>query len=118
MDLVCVRDYLRLPARATAEEVMRDALCNDDPGALAIVNIVLQLRLNPRTRRSLGEAKEVMNTGRVPRWYRIAQEHVWSTYRMFLAKALFSSNALACSQSCNLMSGCVSFGENWSHDVV
>jgi hypothetical protein len=44
MDLRTVRHYLSLPPRTTAEEVMRDAVLVSDPGALFILNLVLDVR--------------------------------------------------------------------------
>lgn len=87
MDIQTVRHYLTLPPRTTAAEVMRDAVLVSDPGALFILTLVLDIRVNQRTRRSVAEVRAEINKPQRARWFGVLQNHVWSQYRLFLTKS-------------------------------
>lgn len=55
MDLETVREYLLLPPRTSASEVMLDAVVTWDTGALYILVTVIELRVNRWSRRTLVE---------------------------------------------------------------
>ena len=82
-----MRNYLALPPRSTAEEVMRDALVLQIPGALEMVTMVLSLRVNRRSRRTVLHATEAFTKTSPPRWFGILLQQVWNTYRLFIGHA-------------------------------
>jgi hypothetical protein len=86
MDIETVRQYLTLPPRTTAAEVMRDAVLVCDPGALFILNFALDIRVNQRTRRTVTQVRAEYNKAKRARWFGVLQKHVWSQYRLFLSK--------------------------------
>lgn len=85
MDIQTVRQYLLLPPRTSAAEVMHDAVQISDPGALYILSTVLEVRVNRRTRKTLAAVVAEFHKPQRSRWYGIVQEHVWSLYRLFFA---------------------------------
>lgn len=94
MDLEPVRQYLQLPPRTSAAEVMLDAVVSGLPGALYILTTVMELRVNRRSRRSLVEVLQEYQKVKKARWYGIMVEHVWSMYRLFLAESYVSDQRM------------------------
>ena len=82
MDPAIVRHFLAQPPRATAAEVMRDAVLLQEPGAKALLEMVLALRVNRRTRRRFNDVVKVFPKADPPRWYGVLLQHLWSMYRL------------------------------------
>ena len=81
-----VRAYLTLPPRTSAAEVMRDAVVLSDPGAVYILNTVLEARVNRRSRHSLAAVVTEFQKEKPARWCGVVQNHVWSMYRLLFAR--------------------------------
>ena len=84
MDFALVRHYVHLAPRADAEAVMRDAVVVEEPSAVELLRFVLQVRVNKRTRRSLGSVAAAYATNAKPRWLGHVQEHLFNLYRLTL----------------------------------
>ena len=87
MDMCSVRAYLALPPRASSALVMRDALQLDDPGAAAIVKLIMQVRVNRRSRRTMARAREEFLKSARGKWFNVLEEQVWNSYRLLLGNA-------------------------------
>ena len=86
MDFGLVRNYLAQPPRASGTEVVRDAVLLQVPGAVELLNLVLQVRVNRRTRRTLAHVVAVYNAAVQPRWYGQLCQHLWNLYRLFICQ--------------------------------
>jgi hypothetical protein len=88
MDFYSLRRYLALPPRKRPEDVMIDALHNDDDGALLLLQFIIQTRVNRRTRRCVEDAKAefVKRVRERASWYVQLQGWVWSLYRLSLGR--------------------------------
>ena len=84
MDMSVLRQYLAGPARQSADEVANDALLHQSPGALQLFSMVMHLRVNRRSRRSIDECIAAHALQDRPRWLRLATDVVWNVYRVFL----------------------------------
>ena len=89
MDFVNVRRYLSLTPRTSAAAVMRDAIEFDDGGAAALVEFLLNVRVNRKTRRSLADVKLAYNANPQPGWFRVLEKRCWSLYRLSLILHIF-----------------------------
>ena len=84
MDSAALRNYLAQPPCGSAAELMRDAILLLVPGAIILLELVLGLRVNRRTRRSVGQVSVAYSAVPQPRWYGVLLGHVWSMYRLCL----------------------------------
>ena len=94
MDFGLVQNYLAQPPRASGTEVVRDAVLLQVPGAVELLNLVLQVRVNRRTRRTLAHVVAVYNAAVQPRWYGQLCQHLWNLYRLFICQGSPENNLL------------------------
>ena len=85
MDFVSLRQYLAAPARQTPAELALDAFATQDPGAVQLVRFVLELRVNPRSRRNFEEVQNGYRMSPQPRWFTLLMTTIWNFYRVSLA---------------------------------
>ena len=109
MDFVNVRRYLSLTPRTSAAAVMRDAVEFDDGGAAALVEFLLNVRVNRKTRRSLADVKHAYNANPQPGCFRVLEKRCWSLYRLSLILHIFDSLAIALVSFYILLSLCARF---------
>ena len=64
--------------------VMRDAVLLQVPGATMMLNILLQLRVNSRTRRTLAQVTAAFSAATHPRWFDRLVKLLWNQYRLWL----------------------------------
>jgi hypothetical protein len=88
INMTLLRLYLHNTDASSAEAIMADAFGAHEPGALNLVELVLLVRGNRRTRRRLlaveAEWRRLRRLGddtAVPRWYRTVQQHVLGLYQ-------------------------------------
>ena len=62
---------------------MADAV-GGNGGAQALLQMVLQVRLNKRSRRSMASVISVASHRRKPRWFTVLSQHLFGLYRVFL----------------------------------
>ena len=86
MDFAPVRHYLSQPPRASGAEVVRDAVLLQVPGAVSLLNIILEVRVNRRTRRQATHVAAAFALVNKPRWYDRLCLHVWNLYRLFICQ--------------------------------
>ncbi len=84
MDCASVRQYLSQPVRALGAEVMRDAVVHQVPGAVILLDFLLNVRLNRRTRRSVDEVTSAFLSGAPPRWLNRYVDLLWNYYRLLI----------------------------------
>ena len=84
MDLVLIRSYLKLAPSQDADAVLRDAIVVQEPGALHLLNFVLQLRVNRRTRRTRARVNAAYNQMPHPRWLSVVRDKLFNMYRLCL----------------------------------
>ena len=94
MDFGPLRNYLAQPPRASGTEVVRDAVLLQVPGAVELLNLVLQVRVNRRTRRTLAHVVAIYNAAVQPRWYGQLCQHLWNLYRLFICQGSPENNLL------------------------
>jgi hypothetical protein len=63
---------------------MKDAVLFKVPGAVNLLELVLSLRVNRRSRRSVQAVTDAFNANVKPRWYGVLSKQCWSTYRLFI----------------------------------
>ena len=76
------------PVRGDADAVMRDAAVLQVPGAVALLQLVLELRVNRRTRRQMGHVVAALALATQPRWLGVLRKHLWNMYRLCLDQSL------------------------------
>jgi hypothetical protein len=105
MDFACLRQYLAVAPRSSAKEVMDDAVLFLNPGAVILLKILLEMRVNRRTRRTFGEVSSAYSSARPPKWVCTLSSQLWNFYRLsltqtfsktqlFLYQFLFSSSQM------------------------
>jgi hypothetical protein len=96
MDCASVRQYLLQPVRALGAEVMRDAVVHQVPGAVFLLDFLLNVRVNRRTRRSVDEVASAFLSAAPPRWLTRYVDLLWNLYRLLIKhrgiKGLFISH--------------------------
>ena len=77
---------IQLPARTSGSAIINDAIVDDNPGALALLQFILQIRVNRNSRRSVSDVRTALqsNSSRKSRWLSSLQESVFSFYRLSL----------------------------------
>ena len=77
-----LRLYLRSAVAESGLEVLRDALASMEPGVMEVLRLFLQLRCNPRTRRTVLEVRQQFwSTRAAPRWYTVLPKQLLSSGR-------------------------------------
>ena len=94
MDFGPVRQYLSQPPRASALEVMRDAVLLLVPGAVFLLNYILQCRVNRRTRRRAAEVCAAFNMRDRPRWFGPLCQQLWNLYRLSINQCCSFSKSI------------------------
>ena len=89
MDTADLRQYLSLPPRGSAIEVMRDAVETQVLGAVWLLELVLSVRVNRKTRRQLRDVADAFASPRPPRWFGVLQTQLWNQYRLLLIQGTF-----------------------------
>ena len=84
MDCASVRQYLSQPVRALGAEVMRDAVVHQVPGAVFLLDFLLNVRVNRRTCRSVDEVASAFLSGVPPRWHTRYVDLLWNFYRLLI----------------------------------
>lgn len=84
MDCASVRQYLSQPVRALGAEVMRDAVVHQVPGAVFLLDFLLNVRVNRRTRRSVDEVASAFLSAAPPRWLTRYVDLLWNFYRLLI----------------------------------
>ncbi len=88
VDCASVRQYLSQPVRALGAEVMRDAVVHQVPGAVILLdfllNVRVNVRVNRRTRRSVDEVASAFLSGAPPRWLTRYVDLLWNFYRLLI----------------------------------
>ena len=102
MDSCALRNYLAQPPCGSEGQFMQDAVLFKQPGAVALLQLVLDLRVNRRSRRSIRAVEAAFNAADKPRWYGVLVKHCWNMYRFALtikskclSQDLINSGALA-----------------------
>ena len=89
IDMPQLRHYLRTAVPADGADIMKDAFISCEPGAMEIISFCLQLRGNPRTRRSVtavGTECRRLHRNRAatpPDWYQFLVNHVMGMFRQW-----------------------------------
>ena len=89
MDTADLRQYLSFPPRGSAVEVMRDAVETHVLGAVWLLELVLSVRVNRKTRRQLRDVADAFASPRPPRWFGVLQTQLWNQYRLLLIQGHF-----------------------------
>ena len=89
MDTANLRQYLSFPPRGSAVEVMRDAVETQVLGAVWLLELVLSVRVNRKTRRQLRDVADAFASPRPPRWFGVLQTQLWNQYRPLLIQGHF-----------------------------
>jgi hypothetical protein len=84
MDFACLRQYLSDPPRASAKEVMQDAVLYRNPGVVILLKFLLEMRVNRRTRRTFSEVNTAFSTPSHPKWLGVLMSQLWNMYRLSL----------------------------------
>jgi cytochrome c-type biogenesis protein CcmH/NrfF len=90
MDFSVLRAYLGEPVRTAARLVMLDALVYLIPGAVLLLEFLLQMRMNRRTRRSFADAAAAFAMATPPRWIAVLTKQMWNMYRLCLRQEYHS----------------------------
>ena len=86
LDFGAIRQYLAQNARKDMEAVLQDAAIFKDPGAVALLDFLLRLRVNRRSRRTLEEVEHACTVAQRPRWLTVLQKNLWNLYRLALSQ--------------------------------
>ena len=89
LDTADLRQYLSFPPRGSAVEVMRDAVETHVLGAVWLLELVLSVRVNRKTRRQLRDVADAFASPRPPRWFGVLQTQLWNQYRLLLIQGHF-----------------------------
>ena len=84
MDFSAMREYLREPVRATADEVMQDAVVYQNPGAIMLLKVLLEMRCNRRTRLSVATVTHLFSQNPGRKLMATLVRQLWNFYRMSL----------------------------------
>ena len=68
MDFCSVRHYLAQAPRKRPEDVVADAVVLQVPGAVAMLDLLLNSRVNRRTRRNMARVTQAYGVSPKPRW--------------------------------------------------
>jgi hypothetical protein len=75
---------------------MRDALVHHVPGARALLALILSVRINRRTRRSLENINAAFALTARPRWVAQYSMLLWNLYRLMLKHDVLFSAVFKC----------------------
>ena len=91
MDSCALRNYVAQPPCGSEGQFMQDAVLFKQPGAVALLQLVLDLRVNRRSRRSIRAVEAAFNAADKPRWYGVLVKHCWNMYMLCInhQKSLF-----------------------------
>ena len=104
MDFDALRLYLGEPARKTKEEVANDAFRLRNPGAVELSKMVLEMRINKKTRRLFeGMAVGYSSTPR-QWWVTLHMDVLWNFYRVSLIHGTFGCIAIFLYVTLSIMS--------------
>lgn len=80
--------------RQTGREVLADAVGIVHPGAQALLVYLLEIRVNRRTRRTLGNIRSAVARGsqsKVPRWLQLIEDALFNLYRLSLDLSIYQT---------------------------
>jgi hypothetical protein len=86
MDYSSGRQYLAPAPRPTATVVMKDAVVHGHPGALHLLVLLLEARVNRRTRKTVAAVTAAFLAGTKSRWHTDLVQKLWNLYRLMLAQ--------------------------------
>ena len=84
MDFSLLRAYLGEPVRKAARDVMLDALVFLIPGAVYLIDFLLRMRVNRRTRRTFEDAVAALAMANPPKWLGVLSKQLWNLYLLGL----------------------------------
>ena len=68
--------------------MVRKAVRDGEPGAVALLLLALKVRCNKRTRRNFAAVRRAFNDPVQPRWFTVLQKQVWRLYGLLKSMSL------------------------------
>ena len=84
MEFSLLRAHLGEPVRKAARDVLLDALVFLIPGAVYLIEFLLRMRVNRRTRRTFADAVAAFAMATPPKWLGVLSKQLWNLYRLGL----------------------------------